>query len=198
MFKSRNNSSINKIPSYKNFFQMKKNYLTESSCEVIQKVLRKDYFNRLQKASLNNHITYINEDDLPPQNNDNLEENKKHLKYAAKQILFSDKIRKNNYHWIKKHPRKKNDKDADLIKMNLQKNEDYKALIAENSDNDRKSNMFKAKKIYKDKFPIYYDYHYIDEVENKFIKPYLSRENVVYKEYIECKKSKTPFNFIIG
>ena len=195
MYQNKNYSLINKIPSYHNF---KKNYLTESSCEEIQKVLRKDYFNRLQKASLNNHVNYINEDEIPPQNNENLEENKKYLKNAAKQILFSDKIRKKNYSWIKNHRRKKNYNETDIIKMDLLKNEDYKTLVNENNNNDRKNNMFKAKKIYKDKFPIFYDYHYIDEVENKYIKPYLSKENVIYKDYIENKKSKTPFNFIIG
>ena len=65
-------------------------------------------------------------------------------------------------------------------------------------DNGRKPKLFKAKKIYKDKYPIHYDYNYIDEVEKKFIKPYLSKDNIIYKEYIENKKSKTPFNFIIG
>ena len=132
-----------------------------------------------------------------PRQNINIESmNKKPLKYAAKQILFSNKIRKNNYSWIKKHPRKKNYKnynETDTIKMPIIKNTE------EITDyNDKRNSMFKAKKIYKDKYPIYYDYHYIDEVENKFIKPYLSKENIVYKDFIENKKSKTPFNFIIG
>ena len=197
MFKSRNNSTISKIPYKMDFFQGKKNYLTESSCEEIQKVLRKDYFNRLQKASLNNLVNYINEDDIPRQNNMNLEEmNKKPLKYAAKQILFSDKIRKNNYKRIKNHPRKKNYNETDAVKIEPLKNEDFKNIKDDN--NNKKSTLFKAKKIYKDKYPIYYDFHYIDEVENKFIKPYLSKGNIIYKDYIENKKSKTPFNFIIG
>ena len=198
MLKARNNSTINKNPHNQYFSHRTMNYLTESSCEEIQKVLRKDYFNRLQKASLNNLINYINEDELPRQNNINLEGmNKNPLKYAAKQILFSDKIRKNNYKWMKKHPRKKIHGQADAIKVGeLKNNEDYKNLMDEN--NDRKNNMFKAKKIYIDKYPIHYDNNYIDEVEKKYIKPYLSKENIIYKEYIENKKSKTPFNFIIG
>ena len=199
MFKTRNNSTINKNPYNNQYFsQRTMNYLTESSCEAIQKVLRKDYFNRLQKASLNNLINYINEDELPKQHNINLEEmNKKPLKYAAKQILFSDKIRKNNYKWIKKHPRKKNYVEQEANKFGeLKNNEDYKTLMDEG--NDKKSNLFKAKKIYIDKYPIHYDNNYIDEVEKKYIKPYLSKENIIYKEYIENKKSKTPFNFIIG
>ena len=197
MFQSRNKSTLNRNPYNQYFNQKNLNYLTESSCDEIQKVLRKDYFNRLQKASLNNLINYINEDDLPRQNNMNLEElNKKPLKFAAKQILYSDKIRKNNYRWIQKHPRKKNYNETDAIKISALKNEDYKTLMDE--DNGRKPKLFKAKKIYKDKYPIHYDYNYIDEVENKFIKPYLNKENIIYKDYIENKKSKTPFNFIIG
>ena len=193
MLQNRNNSTLNKSLNNNIVIQRKKNYLTESSCDEIQKVLRKDYFNRLQKVSLNNHINYINEDDLPRQNINIESMNKKPLKYAAKQILFSNKIRKNNYSWIKKHPRKKNYNETDTIKMPIIKNTE------EITDyNDKRNSMFKAKKIYTDKYPIYYDYHYIDEVENKFIKPYLSKENIVYKDFIENKKSKTPFNFIIG
>ena len=193
---SRNRSTINQMPYNQYFTQRKKNYLTESSCEQIQKILRKDYFNRLQKASLNSLINYVNEDELPRPNN--IEEiNKKPLKFAARQILFSDKIRKKNYNWIKKHPRKKNLNETDAVKIGpIQNTEDFKTLEYEN--NSKKYTMVKAKKIYKDKFPLHYDYHYIDEVENKFIKPYLSNENIIYKDYIPNKKSKTPFNFIIG
>ena len=193
MFHSRNNSTLNKSLNNNNFPQRKKNYLTESSCDEIQRILRKDYFNRLQKASLNNLINYINEDDIPRQNINIEAMSKKPLKYAAKQILFSDKIRKNNYSWIKNHPKKKNYNDTNPIKTPILKNSEDISI-----ENDKKNTMFKAKKIYKDKFPIHYDYHYIDEVEKKFIKPYLSKQNIVYKEYIENKKSKTPFNFIIG
>ena len=198
MYHSRNNSTLNRNPINQNIPLKKKNYLTESSCDEIQKVLRKDYFNRLQRASLNNLINYINEDELPRQSNLNLEEmNEKPLKYAAKQILFSDKIRKNNYKSIKRHPRKKNYNETDAVKMHALKfPEDFKNGIEEN--NEKKNTMFKAKKIYKDKYPIYYDFRYIDDIENKFIKPYLSKDNLIYKDYIENKKSKMPFNFVIG
>ena len=198
MYHRRNKSSLNKIPDIINFTQRKKNYLTESSCEQIQKVLRKDYFSRLQKASLNNLINYVNEDDIQRQNNANIEEmNKKPLKYAAKQILFSDKIRKNNFNWIKRHPRKKSYNENEVVKIGTFKNfEEFKNIMEEN--NSKKNTLFKAKKVYKDEFPISYDYNYIDEVEKKYIKPYLSKDNIVYKEYIENKKSKAPFNFIIG
>ena len=63
MYKSRNiqskNENYKSMPKPKN----KLNYLTDSSCSEIQKLLRKDYFSRLQKASLNNLINYVNEDD---------------------------------------------------------------------------------------------------------------------------------------
>ena len=99
-------------------------------------------------------------------------------------------IRKNNFNRIKKHPRKnllnKNDgKSAenfqDLIKDNINNEEDNKPLI------------FKIQKVYKDKYPITYDLNYIDEVENKFIKSYLSKNNIVYHDYIVVKKSKHAF-----
>ena len=74
-------------------------------------------------------------------------------------------------------------------------NEDY---LKDENENDKKPLVFKPKKVYIDKYPISYDLNYIDEVEKKFIKPYLSKNNIVYKDYIVNKKSKTPFNFIIG
>ena len=152
MYQSRNKSTITKIPNINNFTQRKKNYLTESSCEQIQKVLRKDYFSRLQKASLNNLINYVNEDDLPRPNNANLEEiNKKPLKYAAKQILFSDKIRKNNYNWIKKHPRKKKYNETETVNIGTFKNfEEFKNIMDEN--NFKKIQCLRLKKFIKMNF----------------------------------------------
>ena len=193
----RNPYIIYRNPNSLSLSSRKKNYLTESSCREIQKVLRKDYFNRLQKASLNNFINYINEEDLPRPKNMNAEEmNSKPLKYAAKQIMFSDKIRKNNLHWIKKHPKNNNFNENNSVKTYLLKNnEDFKNEINESNNN---KNTFRVKKVYKDKYPIYYDINYIDETERKFIKPYLSKKNIFYKDYIRNKKSKMPFNFIIG
>jgi hypothetical protein len=195
----RNQSTINRMPNNLNLSSRKKNYLTESSCYEIQKVLRKDYFNRLHKASLNNVINYINEDELPKQKNINIEEMEANpLKNAAKQIMFSNKIRKNNYNWIKKHPRKKNINENNVVKTYLLKNnEDFKNDINE-SNNNKKNTMFQVKKVCVDKYPIYYDINYIDETEKKFIKPYLSKDNIFYKDYIRNQKSKMPFNFIIG
>ena len=65
-------------------------------------------------------------------------------------------------------------------------------------ENKRKSPLPLIEKKCKDDKTLYYDLNYIDDVENKYIKPYLSRNNIKYKEYIENKKSKAPFNFIIG
>ena len=187
---------------YKNKSESKLNYLTDSSCSEIQKILREDYFYRLQKASLNNLINYVTEDD--PNFNTNkhamnihLEEmHKKPIKYAAKQILFSDRVRKNNFNRIKKYPRKNilNINESETIPV-LKNTED---LMEDNNEEDKRTLIFKAKKVYKDKYPITYDLNYIDEVENKFIKPYLNNKNVIYHDYIVNKKSKTPFNFIIG
>ena len=74
--------------------------------------------------------------------------------------------------------------------------EDYKTLMDEN--NNRKSPLPVIKKVFKDNSPLYYDLNYIDEVEKKYIKPFLSNNNIKYRDYIENKKSKAPFNFIIG
>ena len=194
MYKSKNSSSLKNIPYSRNISNRRKNYLTINSCDEIQKVLRKDYFERLRSASLNKLINYVNEDDERNNKNLNIEEmNEKPLKYAAKQILFSDKIRKNNFNLIKKSSRKRINTKKDEIKI---PSEDLIYLDKEN--NTKKNSLFKPKKIYIDKFPIYYNYNYIDEVENKFIKPFLNKDNIIYKDYLENKKSKMPFNFIIG
>ena len=136
MYISRNNSSLNRNPYGKYFSQRKKNYLTESSCDEIQRVLRKDYFNRLQNASLNKLINYVNEDEVQKHKNINLEEmNEKPLKYAAKQILFSEKIKKNNFNWIKKHPKKKTYNETDAVKIQSLKNsEDFRYYERDNEE----------------------------------------------------------------
>ena len=194
MYKSKNSSSLKNIPYNRNISNRRKNYLTINSCDEIQKVLRKDYFERLRSASLNKLINYVNEDDEGNNKNLNMEEmNEQPLKYAAKQILFSDKIRKNNFNLIKKSSRKRINTKKDNIKI---PSEDLINLEREN--NNKKISLFKPKKIYIDKFPINYNYNYIDEVENKFIKPFLNKDNIIYKDYLENKKSKMPFNFIIG
>ena len=195
MYKLGNES--NKAKSYR-----KLNYLTDSSLSEIQKILRKDYFSRLQQASLNHLINYVNEDEIISKNNKNInleEMHQKPIKYAAKQILFSDKVRKNNFNKIKKNTRNNNiiniNKSNTIPVMKDSDNEDY---LKDENENDKKPLVFKPKKVYIDKYPISYDLNYIDEVEKKFIKPYLSKNNIVYKDYIVNKKSKTPFNFIIG
>ena len=204
MYKLGNTNPKNELSNkYKSKSQNKMNYLTDSSCSEIQKILRQDYFQRLQKVSLNNLINYVTDDDInfktTDKHNHFEEMDKKHIKYAAKQILFSDKVRKNNFHKIKKQPKRNslNQKDSKAIPV-LKNTDSFQDLIKDNNEEDKRAFIFKAKKVYKDKYPISYDINYIDEVENKFIKPYLSKNTIVYHDYIPNKKSKTPFNFIIG
>ena len=56
MLKSKYSSSLKNIPYSRNISNKRKNYLTVNSCDEIQKVLRKDYFDRLRSASLNKLI----------------------------------------------------------------------------------------------------------------------------------------------
>ena len=204
MYKLGNTNPKNELSNkYKSKSQNKMNYLTDSSCSEIQKILRQDYFQRLQKVSLNNLINYVTDDDINFKTTDKHNHfekiEKKHIKYAAKQILFSDKVRKNNFNKIKKQPKRNslNQKDSKTIPV-LKNTESLQDLMKDNNEEDKRAFIFKAKKVYKDKYPISYDINYIDEVENKFIKPYLSKNTIVYHDYIPNKKSKTPFNFIIG
>ena len=204
MYKLGNTEPKNDLSyKYKSKSQNKMNYLTDSACSEIQKILRQDYFSRLQKVSLNNLINYVTDDDIKFKTTDkhnHFEEmDKGHIKYAAKQILFSDKVRKNNFNRIKRRPNINilNQKDSKTIPV-LKKTDNFQDLMKENDEEDKRAFIFRTKKVYKDKYPISYDINYIDEVENKFIKPYLSKNTIVYHDYIPNKKSKTPFNFIIG
>jgi len=199
--KNLSNSTINANPVNISYSKKKKNYksnyLTESSYAEIQSALRKDYFNRLQNISLNKRSNYVYEDEMRDMNK-NLEDGyERPTKYAAKQIMFSNKIRKDNYNKIKKNPRKNGSMPHFSNQSTIDKENynEYKTLLEENS---RKSPLPVIKKMFKDKSPLYYDLNYIDDVENKYIKPFLSNNNIVYREYIENKKSKAPFNFIIG
>ena len=205
MFKDGNisNQKINEseFPSYsRKKKHSKPNYLTESSYEQIQKVLRKNYFNRLENISKNKQPNYIYDDEIKEVNKNIDEFNERPTKYAAKQIILSNRIRKDNYNRFKKRPKNiiYNSSLPNLsnqIMINSNK-EDYKTLMDEN--NNRKSPLPVIKKVFKDNSPLYYDLNYIDEVEKKYIKPFLSNNNIKYRDYIENKKSKAPFNFIIG
>ena len=205
MFKDGNisNQKINEseFPSYsRKKKHSKPNYLTESSYEQIQKVLRKNYFNRLENISKNKQPNYIYDDEIKEVNKNIDEFNERPTKYAAKQIILSNRIRKDNYNKIKNNKKKILNNSALTIlsnKININKldKEKYEELLDENK---RKSPLPLIEKKCKDDKTLYYDLNYIDDVENKYIKPYLSRNNIKYKEYIENKKSKAPFNFIIG
>lgn len=189
-----------KYNKYQNnrYYNPSSNYLTETSCAEIQKVLRNDYFSRLQSVSVNNYPTKSKDSDEPNKKSTNFEINDRPMKYAAKQILFSNKIRNDNYNWIKNHPKKKkvNEIEKNISEQILSNIEDYKRDMDESGG--RKEKLPTIKKVVRDYNPIHYDIGYIDEVENKFIKPYLSKDNIIYTDFIENKKSKAPFNFIIG
>ena len=194
-FKKRYGSSFNIDQKRKN--NKFHNYLTESSCEQIQKALRRDYFKRLESVSINNlQFNIIDGSEELRQRNNNLEEiNERPMRYAAKQIMFSNKIRKDNYNWIKKHPTKlKNDVLDSNANQVFNNTEEYRNQITAN----RKIDLPVIKKVVRDRNPIYYDIGYIDEVENKYIKPFLSKDNIIYTDFIENKRSKAPFNFYIG
>ena len=197
------NSKINQASEFPPYSRKKKNikphYLTEASYEQIQKILRKDYFNRLENISKSKQTNYIYDDDIK-EINKNIEEFERPTKYAAKQVILSNRIRKDNYNKLKKKPKNssynsslRNLSSPIMINNN---NEDYRTLLDENKN--RKSPLPVIKKVFKDNSPLYYDLNYIDEVENKYIKPFLSNNNIKYRDYIENKKSKAPFNFIIG
>ena len=205
MNKSRNIEQKNEIFRQKTNSRNKLNYLTDSSCSEIQKILRQDYFSRLQKASLNNLINYVTEEDpnfktLGKHNHIEEVHNYNPINYAAKQVLFSEKVRKNNFNKTKKRPKRNVLNSYDGKTMPVMKSMDsvQDLMKEEEEDNDKKMFVFKPKKVYRDLYPISYDINYIDEVEKKFIKPYLSKNTIVYHDYIVNKKSKTPFNFIIG
>ena len=165
------------------------NYLTESSCEQIQQALRRDYFKRLQSVSINNHQNnIIDGNEEMKHRNINFEEmDEGPMRYAAKQIMFSNKI--------KKHPGKIKHSGLDSTANQVFNNtEEYRNQIT----NNKKIDLPVIKKVVKDRNPIHYDLGYIDEVENKYIKPFLSKDNIIYTDFIENKKSKAPFNFYIG
>ena len=112
--------------------------------------------------------------------------NEKPLKYAAKQILFSEKIRKNNFNWIKKHPKKKTYNETDAVKIQSLKNsEDFRYYERDNEE--KKNTMFKAKKIYKDRFPIHYDYNYIATGESSGKIMIFKNEKNEFKSFFEKK-----------
>ena len=194
--------------SYKNNnYNHRHKNLTESSYIEMQKALRKNYFNRLQSISLNKMPNYIYDDE----NKDihkNLEEmNERHTKFAAKQIMFSNRVRKDNYSKIKKGPKKilyneslpQLSTPMEILNNDINDNKrEYMANMDAKENRYRKSPLPVIKKNIIDKSPLYYDLNYIDDVENKYIKPFLSNNNVKYFEYIKNTKSKAPFNFIIG
>ena len=194
------NSNINYISySRRNNKKIKSN-LSESLCTQIQKALRNDYFNRLYKISEKQRPNYIYDYEIKLVNKNIKDIYQRPRNFESKKLLFSNRIRKDNYNKIKNNKKKILNNSALTIlsnKININKldKEKYEELLDENK---RKSPLPLIEKKCKDDKTLYYDLNYIDDVENKYIKPYLSRNNIKYKEYIENKKSKAPFNFIIG
>ena len=199
---SENNDKINyTYNSRRKYNQIIEPNLSESSYIQIQKALRKDYFNRLYNISLKQHPNYIYNDEIKIKNQ-NIKDYYHHRQnnFDSKKIIYSNRIRNDNYKKIKNSPKKILNNSARLIlshkiKINKFDKDENKELFDENK---RKSPLPIIRKEYKDSTPLYYDFNYIDDIENKYIKPYLSNNNIKYKEYIENKKSKAPFNFIIG
>lgn len=196
-------SSIYYSPPVKN--RKKKNYsqnfLTEHNYNLIQSYLKKDYFQRLNNASINKYKPILIEAHMPTDDDAkkvHIPHKNKILDNIGKQIVFSNHIRKVNYSWIKDHPRKapKSDKDPHIENQILNNTEEYKKELLERLE--RKEALPGFKKVVKDDpNGIKYDIGYIDEVEKLYIKPYLKKDNKKYVDYVPMDRSKIPFNFII-
>ena len=186
--------------SMPNFNQL----LTEDKYNSIKNKLRKDYFSRLEKVSINKFSPIIIKAEDEDMNGNGYGINQKNLHSSTfpdieKKKMFSNAIRKINFSWIKEHPRKKHiDKEeARIARQVLSSTEDYrKEIIAKMQMKERE--LPKIKKVYKDYNEIKYKPGYIDEVEKLFIKPYLSKSKEKYIDFVKIEKSKVPFNFIIS
>ena len=79
------------------------------------------------------------------------------------------------------------------IKSNI---ELYKKELIKNNLNGRKFNLPKIeKKKPIDRYPIKIEKNYIENIENKYINPFVNNDNIIYTELIENKRSKIPLNF---
>lgn len=196
MFTSSNNPTMDYLQDSE--ILMEKDYLNDNSCRRIQSLMRNNYFSRLDRASLKHF-----QPKLVPENNqsESLPSIKKHhpiMTKQYKQILFSNKIRQENFEKEKKNPKKKKQR----IKTEINNNElDYRKELEENlAKGVRKAKLptIKRKQLV-DYNALKYDTHYIDTIESRFICPYLNKNKYsVYTDYIENKKSKIPLNFIIS
>ena len=165
-------------------------YLSDESCEEIEKIINNNFFSNRSKQSLIHYqpIRFETEKyiQLPPIKNKN-EQNE----YMKKKKLKTNKEQKIKH---------LNAMSTDDIGLNTKYRELRKILLEKkNKKVTLKMKLPKlAKKKPVDRFPIKYKASYIDQVENNFIKPYLSKDNIVYDDFIENKQSRIPFNFIIN
>ncbi len=179
-------------------------YLDDESCHRIQKIIRNNFFSKINKGVHNQNQpmiikkreSLIGIPQIKKPKSDNPEEN-----LHIKQINFSNKIRKNNYDRIEKYRRIKNNfismSTNDIINVPHNYN-DYKQELENYAKGARKMQLPKLeKKPIKDRYEMKYEPNYIDNVEKLFINPYLVNESELYTDYIENKKSKIPLNFFI-
>lgn len=155
-------------------------YLSDESCDNIKKILDNNFFtNKINESLI--HFKPIrfqtkNFIELPPLKN-------------LKQKIMNEK--KSNKKISKNHL---NSKSLNDIGSN-----EFINLILNSKLQNRKIQLPKLKKNPpKDKFPIKYKSNYIDQVEKNFIKPYLNKDNIIYDDFLENKRSRIPFNFIIN
>ena len=168
-------------------------YLTDKKVQHLQQLMKRKYYERLERASVQNYkpkITTSTSNDnviLPPINR---------LSNLSRQLMFSDKLRKEQFEHIKKYEVKLHKKQRpylDQLTTTTNNNE-----TEHNSTKDiRKAQLPKITKHIIDPHPIPYKNGYIDDIENKYIKPFTTNNNTIITDYIQNKKSLIPFNFII-
>ncbi len=177
-------------------------YLNDESCNRIQNIIRNNFFSKINKAALIQNqqqpilIKKRENIQLPQIKKNNIPED-----FKAKQKIFNNKIRKNNFERIERYKRMKNKMNSmssnDIINV-VHNYNDYREELEKFSNGIRKAELPKLyRKPIRDPFEIKYEPNYIDNVEKLFIKPYLVNDNELYTDYIENKKSKIPLNFII-
>lgn len=202
MFTSANNPTMDYLQDSE--ILMEKDYLNDNSCRRIQSLMRNNYFSRLDRASLKHF-----QPKLVPENNQSESLPSIHKRHPImtkqyKQILFSNKIRQENFEKEKKKPKKKKQKMETEINDNLficNNEMDYRKELEDNlAKGVRKAKLPKIeRKQLVDYNALKYDTRYIDSIENRFICPYLNKNKYsVYTDFIENKKSKIPLNFIIS
>ena len=175
-------------------------YLNDKSCKKIQSIMRRNLFTRLELPSPPHPDAQVEKPPdvlLPP-----IKKAKRKSKLTL-QLAFSDKIRKENLERKKKykltHPQTETSKTYREI-MTSAYEEDYRKEMEDNlSKGIRKAKLPKIERRQLIDFhAMKYDTRYIDKVEEKFINPFLSRDNMIYCDYVENKKSRIPLNFMIS